>query len=104
PLQKITHGLRDTENAPQRHRDMALCELDFVRFRQARRLLRPRTFASGATRAAVGTWRRSAEIRGRSRTCRIRPTCRGAARSRAVEQFADAAVFWPVFNYLTKSN
>src|SRR5207237_6852821 len=43
------------------------------------------------------------EIRGRSRTCRIRPTCRGDAISRAVEQFADAAVFWPVFSDLTKS-
>src|SRR5947209_5458848 len=70
-------------------------EQDFVGSRapgDGQKLLRTRTFASGATHARAAKPRRSAEIRRRSRTCGRAPTGRGDAVSRAVEQFAGAVV------------
>src|SRR5947209_4963862 len=67
-----------------------LCQIP--RTGDGQKLLRPRTFASGATHATAGKPRRSAEIRRRSRTCGLAPTERGDAVSRAVEQFAGAVV------------
>jgi len=64
--------------------------------RQGREMGCDANLASAASRAADGNPPRKARIRGRSRTCRMPPTCPGAAGSRGVERFAEQPIPGPV--------